>query len=442
MGRTATGWSLVWRERRDADGRRVRKADVRFRHGGKRVQIPTGCSTAAEASRRAGEIYSEYVAGRWERGKVGPVVNTTLGLPDLVADWSDAMTSERDAQTIRRYGVSAGHWVPFFGTVAGFFEEARRADYIRARLKKVLAPTVRYELSSIRGFLDWCKEQRLVSDVPAWPKISSRTIGTRVHSFVTTELSLPEVVAILCELPVLSKLPPHFFVRDRFIVAYETGLRPATLDALTREHYRNGELHITKEIDKNRYDRPLPLTEIARAALERCLPESGLIFGEHEHWRYLKRAAAKVLPAERARTFTAYDFRHMRGTHLAEATGDLPGIAYLFGHLRLTTTNKYMHPSKRAAMRVLSGASKTSDPGLPPADAEREGERNGRIGDVSTSVTERNYYIDSPGYAGAGARAGAHSGATGAEHPGFPAFSASFDAAEWTAFSLSGEVLQ
>lgn len=447
MGRTAKGWGLVWRDRRDEQGRRVRKADVRFRHGGKRVQIPTGCATAADASKRAADIYAKYVAGEWERGKPGPLVNTATDLPELVADWTDAVAPERDEETIERYGRSAKHWVAHFGTMRAFFDEARRADYVRLRLTKVLAPTVRYELSSIRGFLNWCKEQRLVSDVPVWPRISARTIGTRVHTFTTTDLTIEEVVGILCALPVLSANAPHFIVRDRFIFAYETGLRPATIDQLRRSHYRGGEIHITPEIDKNRYARPIPLTDVARAAFERNLPddEDGLVFGRHTYEIYLKAAARTVLPPERVKTFTAYDLRHMRGTHLAEATGDLPGIAYLFGHLQLTTTNKYMHPTKRAAMRVLSGADQTGNARLLSAQAMDGGERNGHPQNEGFTATSRNYYDDAvvpPGREGADGRyrdaSGDHSGA---EHPSMSHFGAQ-DAADRWALTVELEGLQ
>ena len=64
------------------------------------------------------------------------------------------------------------------------------------------------------------------------------------------------------------------------------------------------------------------------------------------------KAAAKVLPPEKAKTFTAYDLRHARATQWAE-TGNLVGVAYLLGHKQVTTTNKYARPNWAAATRVL-----------------------------------------------------------------------------------------
>ena len=76
-----------------------------------------------------------------------------------------------------------------------------------------------------------------------------------------------------------------FFVRKRFVVAWETGLRPATLNEIGApiDYHRGAtELVLRDEIDKVRYGRKLPLTEAARAALDSITPDVGLIFGRHD----------------------------------------------------------------------------------------------------------------------------------------------------------------
>jgi len=84
-----------------------------------------------------------------------------------------------------------------------------------------------------------------------------------------------------------------------------------------------------------------PLTQEAREALDWLCPTEGLIFGEHDYRDQLQNAAKTVLPAHRAKTFTAYDSRHRRLTDLA-TTGNLSGAAYLAGHLQVTTLNKLL----------------------------------------------------------------------------------------------------
>jgi hypothetical protein len=64
------------------------------------------------------------------------------------------------------------------------------------------------------------------------------------------------------------------------MVAFETTLRPSTLNALSvPEHYTRGAstLAITDSIDKARFGREVPLSEDARAALDAVIPEAGLI---------------------------------------------------------------------------------------------------------------------------------------------------------------------
>jgi integrase len=120
------------------------------------------------------------------------------------------------------------------------------------------------------------------------------------------------------------------------------------------ENYVRGSslLVITEAIDKARFGREVPLTPRAREALDAVAPRAGVIFGRHDYRPQLAKAAAKVLPPERARTFTAYDLRHARATQWAEG-GNLVGVAYLLGHKQVTTTNRYARPNEAAAKRVL-----------------------------------------------------------------------------------------
>ncbi len=154
-----------------------------------------------------------------------------------------------------------------------------------------------------------------------------------------------------------TKNPKTWIVRDRVIVLYETGLRPVTIARLTAPtHYRKGQgrLKITKDIDKARFDREVPLSAAAREALDRCVPELGPIFGHHDIKTYLREAAtAAGIDAYRALWVAGYDLRHARATHLLEAGASLPGVAQLGGWKRVTTLNRYVNLQEAQAAEAI-----------------------------------------------------------------------------------------
>ncbi len=178
------------------------------------------------------------------------------------------------------------------------------------------------------------------------------------------ELTEPQIEAVLKELPewrTTRRTPTPFPVRARFTFAWETSLRPGTLDLLRApDDYRKGDttLTIRDEADKARFGRRLPLTPRARAVLDSICPDVGLIFGCHNYGGLLREAARRAkLPGDLAEKISPYDFRHSRLTNLAEHTTNLAGIAFLAGHKNVTTTNRYIRPSERAALEVLQAAS-------------------------------------------------------------------------------------
>jgi site-specific recombinase XerC len=167
------------------------------------------------------------------------------------------------------------------------------------------------------------------------------------------------VRAIIAALPELSssrKLKTQYPIRARFLVAYETGLRPSTLDALSvPEHYHRGSrlLVLSNDVDKSRWGRELPLSTRARKALDAVAPESGPIFGRHDYRERLDEAARKVLPPAVADRFAGAHFRSAMITHILEQTGNLAGVQYLAGHKQAKTTGGYARPSLRAAEAAL-----------------------------------------------------------------------------------------
>jgi integrase len=282
-----------------------------------------------------------------------------LGVAEIAALWLADVEREIDPGTVDTLMVYVRHFERFFGAF-GQITDAACARYARERLGQVKRPTVQKELSALRRFVGWCEEQGFLTRAPRVPPPAKRATGTAYkirRRSKPTPLSPEEALAVIDALPdwSASKKVDHFPVRARFRFAFETALRPKTIDQLSvPENYVRGSsmLVITDEIDKVRFGRELPLTVAAQAAIDSVCPEKGIIFGKHDYRDQLDKAAAAALTPEKARTFTGYDLRHARATQWAES-GNLVGVAYLLGHKQVTTTNRYARPNRAAAEKVI-----------------------------------------------------------------------------------------
>lgn len=363
MARHAEGWRLVPNQTSGI-------YHVRFRHEGQRYKFSTGARDPDEAASKAAAIYAEVVSGRRETVEV--VRSSALALDVLAAKWLAAISTEIDPETLRTYRqYFRGKFLDYFASLDRITEGSWR-DYARMRLRHVLRTTVGKELNAMRHFLRWCHEEGHRSSPVHLEAPPARAHGTawkgnrRKREYIV--FSEAEIEAIIAELPEWSRTHPNgwiwrpFPVKARFEVAWETALRPATLDALRAPgDYRAGaeKLGIRDEADKARFGRQLPLTDRAREALDRVCPEAGLIFGEHATYvDYLRRAAAKALAKgdPRAARISPYDFRHSRLTHLGRTTSNLIGMMFLAGHRKATTTSRYMRPQADAVLDVYADA--------------------------------------------------------------------------------------
>lgn len=355
MGRHAEGWRI---RQKVAGGPYY----VRFRHQGCRQEHATGSSDPREAAERAARIYADVIAERRVHVSAAPVATKAR---ELFAEWIASLENTHAETTIATWtGYVNAHFLDHFEALADF-NAAKLGAYTRHRLGQVLKATVKKERTALGSFLAWAKEQGYVAEVPPMPPMPKGATGKRATTRKerATELAPAEVEATLARLPVWSSEshPDRFPVRAYFRVLWETGLRPVTVQRLRApEDFRRGStsLQISDEDDKVRYGRTLPLTTAAVAALSEVAPASGLIFGKHD-WRGFLRVAAREAGVDLAKieTFTPYDLRHTRTTHLLEETGNLPGVAFLVGHKQVTTTNRYARPNERAARAVLGEVS-------------------------------------------------------------------------------------
>lgn len=351
MGRHPEGWRI-----RLPKGRTVYL--VYFTYNGRRVDRSTGSSDPIEAAKAAAKIYADFVQREPPKRRIVRRGHS-LPLPELVEQWLTTDTTI-DEDTVDTWTVYGGHWSEKWPTVIDITEPSAE-EYRNERLRKVQASTVRKELSALRRFLRWCVMHGHVGravTIPGVPaKATGKAYGKRRRG-KAPEITPRQALAIIAGLDEWSsskKVPP-FPIKARFEVAYETGLRPGTLDGLSvPEHYHKGSdrLRITDDIDKIRWGREIPLTAPARKALDRVCPKAGLIFGSHDYREHLYAAAQKALPGPIADRFCGAHFRSARITHTLESTGNLAGVQYLAGHKQPKTTAEYVRPSYRAAEEAI-----------------------------------------------------------------------------------------
>jgi site-specific recombinase XerC len=347
MGRYSQGWKI-----RLPPGRKIWV--VYFVHNGRRVDRSTRCEGEREASQAAARIYAEFVQREPPKRRI---VRRGVALPlsELVEQWlsTDATIDEDTVDTWTVYG---GHWASCWATLVDV-TEVTALEYRNARLRVVMASTVRKELSALRRFLRWCKMHGHVGrvvDVAGVPEASTGKRFSKRRRSAAPELTPDQIKAIIARLPAwsASKKVERFPIQARFIVAYETSLRPGTLDGLSvPEHYHKGadRLTLTDDIDKSRWGRELPLSPKARKALDSVCPAAGLIFGKHDYRERLDEAARMVLPVAVADRFCGAHFRSASITHTLESTSNLAGAQYMAGHKQPKTTAGYVKPSFRAA---------------------------------------------------------------------------------------------
>lgn len=357
MGRRAEGWKLVPSKHKSS-----KMLYVEFRHGGKRRHISTGETDPSRASTQAAQIYTEVVSGRRALSVTpeGVEVLSKRPLDELFAEWLAATEPTIDETTFDIYQIYVHtHFIPFFHSLD--ILAIGTQDYCRARLRLVKRKTLLKELSALRGALNYFAEKKYLSKVPTikspQPKATGKTDNPKARKTEPTILEKHEIEQII------EKLPERYrgaLVRARVQFAWETGLRPETISTIrSPEDYHRGQtfLKIRAESDKNRYSRIVPLTDGARAAIDSVCPDVGIIFGKHSFKKQLRKAAKESgLPETTYAHLTAYDLRHSRATYWVEHSQNLAGVAFLLGHKEITTLNRYVRPSNRAAQEVLQQA--------------------------------------------------------------------------------------
>ncbi len=357
MARNRQGWRI---RRRTAGGVWY----VRFQSDGHLVERSTGTGDRDAAQKEAARIYANAISLEKPKPVQRRRADAEQELEVDVAQWIVYLANTHDPGTLKTWELYAStHFIPWFGATHNVSTPLCDA-YMRDRLGKVLATTVRKELTALRSFVAWAQENGKIPkgvEVPPVPKRATGTAFAVRRRSAAIEISPEEVEAVIAALPTwsTSKKVDRFPIRARFIVAYETGLRPSTLDRMKSPlNYRFGSktIKITADLDKSRWVRDVPITDRARRALDEVVPEDGgLIFGKHEYRPHLKAAAESVLPRERAEVFCGAHLRSAMITHSVERPlTNLAGVQFQVGHTQLNTTARYMRPSQRAALKNVN----------------------------------------------------------------------------------------
>lgn len=357
MGRIAEGYTL--------HNEPSRGWVLRFTHEGQRRKISCRTRDPGEAAARAPSLYAEAVSGKRPARRLG--ATTDAPLDELVALWAAGLTLS--PRTVRGYlDYARGIWLVRWSRIGELTETALRA-YTRERLGVVTRTSVRKEIAALRGLLAWAVEEGLlpVAPVLALPPKARGTRTTRQRRRVPVPLSAVEVRAILAHLPERAPRRSHrhevrageaYPVRAYCEFLWETGLRPATVEALSvPEHWRPGAdlLDIDEGDDKSGWGRRPPLSTRAQQLLATHAPPEGPVWGRYRVEGYL-RAAARAAGVEEARAsrVAAYDLRHARVTALVDAGATRAGVQFLAGHRHAATTDRYLHPLEGAARAALA----------------------------------------------------------------------------------------
>jgi integrase len=363
MGRVSTG-AYDFTCRRGVHGIRWRETS------GKRTEVSLGTKDIDEARRLAPIVYAERVGGSKKEGGSNFRVSQSTKIKDLLAEWIAKIAgSEASLKTCDTYVTYGKHWLKHM-KVLGDLREKTLDDYKSARLKVVIADTVRLELSALRRFCRWLKAQERIFELPEFPEIGDKVTGTRYKirrrrkpTIVFSPEQMEKTIAKLPEWSERKVKGKHFPVRGFFEVCRWTGLRPTTVEQLRGRDVIVSGLHIRPEADKNRWERVVPLVPQARKALDDAMPENldDLIFGDHEWDRLFERAVFEALGADMADRMTTYDLKHGLVTQLFDRGASETGIQFLTG--TTAAIRVYSHPTRSAAEEAIGGLSGDTGPG-------------------------------------------------------------------------------
>jgi integrase len=371
---------------------------VRFTRNGQRYKRST-----RERNRSSAQEIASRIVGEVTQGRVVSVARTpAIDLDVLVGQYLVDISAELAPETIATYqAYFVNNFAPRFHSLESITSSAMQ-DYSRARLRQVKRGTVCKELSAMRGFLKWCSDRGYLAEMPVIKDPPARSTGTTACQKVRVDLDNDRAAKLIAALPEWSKRT-RYPVRDLILFIWETALRRRTVQRLRcPEHWQPGAttLRIAEDIDKARFGREVELSEVAQALLNRHCDGPGLIWGAFDCRPALRNAArdAGCFTEQEIRHLSLHDLRHGALTELASVSPNLPGIAHIAGHKRVSTTTQYVHSNREQTRAVLKAR-----PGIPVTIPVTDG-KSADLNHVAEVLTLRNHNASEGG--GIGRRAG------------------------------------
>jgi len=273
---------------------------------------------------------------------------------DLLEQWGEhlALARRRSPHTVRAYLGCASRLIAATGadewaSLAALDANNLRAHLARRRAEGIGNVSAARELSAIRKFLEYAREQSGQSD-----KSGPRLRGPRIKKGLPRPVT-PDDAANLVDLVEEAAAEPWIGARDRavLLLLYGAGLRIAEALSLTGSALPLGEvLTVTGKGGKERVVPLLPVVREAVAVYAKACPWP--LAPKEPLFRGAKGGALSAGMVRRATaaarkalglpdTATPHALRHSFATHLLGAGTDLRSLQELLGHASLGSTQIY-----------------------------------------------------------------------------------------------------
>lgn len=219
-------------------------------------------------------------------------------------------------------------------------------------VKRVSSVTVRRYMASIRAFMRWLKQNKLIT-VDSAQDVTIKRIPRTLPNIISEE----EMAQLLDQPDPILELDIWLWKRDKamFEVLYSSGLRVSELLNLKLNDINFGTRLVRVTAGKGNKDRVVPLGSKACDALALWLkyrlqknPQDDSLFITHMGNKICSEQVRKRIRQQATRAGLSQHiyphlFRHCFATHLLTASKDIRVVQELLGHSSVTTTEIYTH---------------------------------------------------------------------------------------------------